>query len=91
MSSMDDDEIRTTVQRLSRSHPSGGRVIERAAILAAGTGAQEVIAWILEHEGVGESATAKHQSHGLHGTRLQSESAGAPTPQRFVLPPGALG
>jgi hypothetical protein len=90
---MEDDEIRTTVQRLSRSHPSGGRVIERAAILAAGTGAQEVIAWILEHEGVGEVSGAAAQNRGLHGTRLQDgrEPGSAPTPQRFVLPPGALG
>jgi len=33
---MDDLEINALVTRLSRPHPSGGVVIERAAILAAG-------------------------------------------------------
>lgn len=90
---MDDDEIRAVVKRLARPHPSGGRVIERAAILAAGTGAEQIIAWIAEHEGVPEAASAAPQSRGLHGTRMHDgrEPGGTPTPLRFVLPPGALG
>src|SRR5437763_17124997 len=40
---IDDEAIRVLVRRLSRAHPSGGRVIERAAILAAGTHHAEVV------------------------------------------------
>jgi len=53
---VDDDAIRTLVTRLSRPHPSGGDVIERAAILAAGSDADASVVWIGEHGGEPEMA-----------------------------------
>ena len=41
-----DDEIRALLSRLSRSHPSGGTVIERAAIVAEGADSAAVVTWI---------------------------------------------
>ena len=88
---MDDTEIRTVVTRLSRPHPSGGDVIERAAILASGGDFRAILAWIEEHEGVPEAVAAAAPTGGLHGSRM-SYGAGAPPgpPSRFVLPAGAL-
>ena len=43
---MDDDAIRSLLTRLGRAHPSGGTVIERAAILAEGADFDVVMAWI---------------------------------------------
>src|SRR3954454_12270880 len=80
------DVIRALVTRLSRSHPSGGRVIERAAILAAGADHTAVMSWIAAHAGQPEAAASPSPRHGLHGSR--SEPARAPL--RYVLPPGAL-
>ncbi len=89
---MDDTEIRTVVKRLSRPHPSGGDVIERAAILAAGGDFRAILAWIDAHDGVAEEAVALAPTGGLHGSRM-SYGAGAatPPPSRFVLPAGTLG
>jgi hypothetical protein len=47
--SVDDDAIRALVTRLARPHPSGGDVIERAAILAEGADLAAVMAWITAH------------------------------------------
>jgi len=89
--SMDDVAIRALVTRLSRSHRSGGKVIERAAILAAGSDSAAILAWIAEHDGEPEAAAPVVQSHGLHGGRFAGSGTGAPpTVQRYVLPPGAL-
>jgi hypothetical protein len=82
----DDDAIRTLVIRLSRAHPSGGRVIERAAILAAGADHTAAISWIAAHAGQPQSAASPSSQHGLHGSRSQPARA----PLRYVLPPGAL-
>src|SRR5947209_14760140 len=41
----DDEKTRIVVRRLSRRHPSGGEVIERAAIIAEAD-AVAIIAWI---------------------------------------------
>ena len=82
----DDDAIRALVIRLSRAHPSGGRVIERAAILAAGADHAAVMSWIASHAGQPEATASPSPRHGLHGSR--SEPARAPL--RYVLPPGAL-
>jgi hypothetical protein len=86
----DDEAIRVLVARLARPHRSGGDVIERAAILAAGGGSEAVLAWIAAHDGQPEMQSAARVT-GLHGARL-SDSAGAAssTPRRYVLPPGAL-
>ena len=87
---MDDDAIRALVTRLARPHSSGGKVIERAAILAEGGDFAAVMAWITDHAGTPEAVSAV-PTHGLHGSRVTNSSgAGAPTPLRFVLPPGAL-
>ncbi len=87
---MDDDAILALVTRLARPHRSGGQVIERAAILAAGPDSPEVIGWILAHAGEAEAAVSTAPKRGLHGARF-AEAAGAPrAPQRFVLPAGVL-
>ena len=88
---MDDDEIRTLLKRLGRVHPSGGTVVERAAVLAEGADFDAVMAWILAHGGEAEERVAKAPSTGLHGSRGQ-DGAGTEqrAPSRFVLPPGAL-
>ena len=89
---MDDDEIRALVTRLARAHPSGGTVIERAAIVASGGDADAVIAWIGAHGGEPEAAAGTTTRRGLHGSRLHDSGGAAPrTASRFVLPPGALG
>jgi hypothetical protein len=85
--SVDDDDIRVLVTRLARPHPSGGTVIERAAIMAEGTGSTDVLAWILAHGAVPEAAVERTSTRqGLHGV---SDSAVRST-SRFVLPAGAL-
>ena len=84
---MDDDAIRALVDRLSRAHPSGGDVIERAAILAEGTDVEAVVEWILAHDGRPEAKAAANAGRGLHSAR----SIHAPSPPaRYVLPAGAL-
>jgi hypothetical protein len=90
MTNMDDDAIRVLVTRLARPHPSGGEVIERAAILAEGPDSGEVIAWIIAHAGKPETR-ASSSGGGLHGSRLSSGGGvESETPLRFVLPAGAL-
>ena len=87
----DDDAIRALVVRLSRPHKSGGKVIERAAILAAGSDFEEIMDWITAHDGEPEAPpAAKASSGGLHGTRFEGGGAPDRAPLRFVLPPGAL-
>lgn len=84
-----DDEIRTIVTRLARPHRSGGRVIERAAILAEGADFDAVMAWIIAHGGTPEMAAPPKASRGLHAPR-QSAGTSDPVPLRFILPAGAL-
>jgi hypothetical protein len=92
---VDDLEITELVRSLSRPHPSGGTVIERAAILAAGPDFSEIMDWILAHSGEPETEVATAQRHGLHGARLGGGGGGgggeaSRKPLRFVLPPGTL-
>jgi hypothetical protein len=88
---MDDDAIRSLVTRLARPHPSGGTVIERAAIAAAGTDMEAVMTWIADHGGRPEAAVETSTRHGLHGSGLHSGGGSEPrVPSRFVLPAGAL-
>jgi hypothetical protein len=88
---MDDDAIRCLVTRLARPHPSGGAVIERAAILAAGTGASAVLTWITAHAGEPEELAPVTAGRGLHSPRLASNGGqDSRTPLRYVLPPGTL-
>ena len=81
-----DDATRAVVTRLARRHPSGGRVIERAAILAEGADCAAVVDWIIAHRGEPEAALPATQ-RGLHGSRLDGP-LGAETrpPARYVLP-----
>jgi enterochelin esterase-like enzyme len=88
---MDDVEINELVSRLSRPHPSGGVVIERAAILAAGADSPAVIDWILAHSGIPDTAVRVTQGQGLHGSRMNDDDRSTPQkPLRFVLPAGSL-
>jgi hypothetical protein len=87
-----DDEIRDLVKRLARPHPTGGDVVERAALLASGGDFAAVLTWIADHAGVPEEAAPEASRRGLHGPRLGLSDATRPrTPARFVLPAGALG
>ena len=87
---VDDETIRALVDRLGRRHPSGGRVIERAAILAEGADFTAVTEWITAHGGHAEAPADVAPRHGLYGARLDhSGEASTSTPLRFVLPPGA--
>jgi hypothetical protein len=86
-----DDEIRDLVSRLSRRHPSGGTVIERAAIVAEGADSGAVVAWILDHAGEPEAAAETSSTRGLHGPRASGPIGPTPrAPARYVLPAGAL-
>ena len=84
-----DDAIRSVVARLSRPHRSGGRVIERASLLAAGSDFGAVIAWIEAHGGQPEAPPVKRSEGGLHRSRLAAPAD--QTPLRFILPADALG
>ncbi len=86
-----DDEIRALLSRLSRRHPSGGTVIERAAIVAEGADSAAVVAWILDHAGEPEAAVGMSSGRGLHSPRVSGPIGAAPrAPARYVLPAGAL-
>jgi hypothetical protein len=88
---MEDDAIRAVVKRLGRTHPSGGTVIERAAILAEGSLSTDIIAWITAHDGTPETASPVAEAgRGLHAARTSARSASTGATLRFVLPPGAL-
>jgi hypothetical protein len=88
---MDDVEINALVSRLSRPHPSGGVVVERAAILAAGADFPAVMEWITAHAGTPETTVSAPRARGLHGSRVSGgEAVASGAPLRFVLPAGAL-
>ena len=88
---VDDDAIRSLLTRLARAHPSGGTVVERAAILAEGADFDAVIAWVRAHGGEPEATTAKASTSGLHGARVRDAGSAEPrVPSRFVLPAGVL-
>ncbi len=87
----EEDAIRTLVKRLSRPHPSGGRVIERAAIMAAGANSAAVLQWIAAHAGEPEELAALPTGRGLPAARLHDRGGlDGRAPLRYVLPPGAL-
>ena len=88
---MNELEITTLVERLSRPHPSGGVVIERAAILAAGADYPAIMDWIIAHSGTPETAAPASRGGGLHGSRMSDSNSAVPRqPTRFVLPAGTL-
>jgi hypothetical protein len=88
---MDDECVVALVRQLARPHASGGAVIERAAILAAGADSASVIAWIADHDGQPETSIGADSRRGLHGSRIENTGveAGRP-PLRYVLPAGTL-
>jgi hypothetical protein len=86
-----DDELRTLISDLARPHRSGGRVVERASLLASGADFGAAVAWIEAHGGTAELPSKKGRaSGGLHGARQDARDPSR-DPLRFVLPPGALG
>ena len=88
---MDEEAIRAVVTRLSRQHPSGGWVIERAAVVAEGADSSTILDWITSHDGKPEGQPAETSAGGLHRGRLDgSRSAIASTTRRYLLPPGIL-
>jgi hypothetical protein len=88
---IDDETIRKLLIRLSRQDRSGGRVIERAAILAEGADSESIFAWILAHDGQPEALGPDTVRGGLHGTRLNGRGVmNASPPRRSVLPPDVL-
>ena len=87
---MDDHEITALVRRLSRPHSSGGVVIERAAILAAGDDFPAVLEWIIAHSGTPDATVPTTRRTGLHGSRISDGTPPAGRAARFVLPAEAL-
>ena len=86
---VEETAIRELLTRLARPHPSGGKVIERAAILAEGREFAAIRDWIISHGGTPESPSGA--SHGLHGSRLNA-AGGTPSQSepRYLLPASAL-
>jgi hypothetical protein len=88
---MDDDAIRALLSRLARPHQSGGQVVERSALMAAGADLADVVEWITAHAGTPETAVASDSGLGLHGRRITDGGGGRTTmPNRYVLPAGEL-
>ncbi|MEA2265784.1 MAG: hypothetical protein QOE27_1367 [Solirubrobacteraceae bacterium] len=91
MRRVDDDAIRLLLKRLARAHPSGGTVVERAAVLAEGTGSDDVLAWMMAHGAQAEASAPVSGRHGLHGAdRYATGPNTSSAPSRYILPPGAL-
>ncbi|HEX6026664.1 MAG TPA: hypothetical protein VFZ00_31995 [Solirubrobacter sp.] len=84
--------VRAAVIRLSRPDGDGGAVVERAAILAEGTPAAAIEAWIIEHGGEAEVPPRAAPAPGLYGLRPDRPTiaAGERPPRRYVLPVTAL-
>jgi len=88
---VDDDAIRALVKRLARPDPSGGHVVERAAILAEGADSAAILDWITAHAGTPQAIASAAPRRGLHGSQVNAGGASAPRrPLRFVLPADAL-
>ena len=85
----DDAALGAIVARLARPHRSGGRVVERAALMAAGTDFSALVHWIEKHDGVPElpAAPTGAQSGGLFAREAPTQQQ----PLRFVLPATAFG
>jgi hypothetical protein len=87
---LDDAAIRALVTRLARPLPSGGEVIERAAILAEGTKSAAILVWIAEHDWEPEDAApAVAPRGGLGGLHGMREGTPDRAPRRYVLRAGA--
>ena len=91
MPDVDDDAIRLLLRRLARPHPSGGTVVERAAIVAEGSGSDAVLRWLAAHDAQAEATVATPARRGLHGTDLRAtDGSTSVVPSRYILPAGAL-
>ncbi len=84
---LDGDEIRTLIARLARPHRSGGFMVERAALMAAGTSFTAIVDWIEAHGGKAEAVPPAPPSRGLFAGR-GSEAPVQST--RWLLPADAL-
>jgi hypothetical protein len=89
-----DEDISTLVARLSRKHRSGGRVIERAAIMAEGGNSAAILSWLADNDWEPEAEKAPstdRDGFGLHGMRREAERgrAQAQAPRRYISPPPA--
>jgi hypothetical protein len=80
------DEVRRLVERLARRTPTGGHVVDRAALLAAGRDFAAAVAFI-EARGGEPQHQAAPRARGLHGVQA---AAGDGPVRRYLLPPGAL-
>src|SRR5688500_10401453 len=87
---MDDEHIVSLLRRLARPAPSGDRVIERAAMLAAGADFAAVVRWIEANGGRAEERVPAAPSGGLHATRTGGHGAESTVPRRFLIPAEAL-
>jgi hypothetical protein len=86
-----DGAVRAAVIRLCRPDGYGGAVIERAAIVAEGSRAAEIEAWILMHGGEPEAPVIAAARPGLYALRPDTEPlARSRPPHRYVLPAEAL-
>ena len=85
----DDDGVRAAVLRLSRPHPSGGRVIEHAAVMASGPDSAAIMRWVLDR-GEPEALPAQSAGRGLHGLHASSDVKDVRRPLRYVIAPGVL-
>lgn len=88
---MEDTAIQALLSSLSRQHPSGGKVVERSAVLAAGSDFPQVLAWISDHGGLAEMAAAPAAQGGLHGSQVRrGNTTSQRAPLRYVLGAGVL-
>ena len=87
---MDDDAIVTLLRRLARPAASGDRVIERAAVLAAGADFAAVVRWIETHGGRAEDRVPLAPRGGLHGAQSGGHGPESTVPRRFLIPATAL-
>lgn len=86
-----DEDISQLVARLSRKHRSGGRVIERAAIMAEGGNSVAILRWLEDNDWVPEAdapPSTDRDGFGLHGMRREAERgrAQAQAPRRYISP-----
>jgi hypothetical protein len=86
-----DEDISALVARLSRPNRGGGRVIERAAIMAEGSRSAAILDWLSVASWTPEAPvedTTYRGGSGLHGTRRESDrnDARAQTPRRYISP-----
>ena len=84
-----DSAIAARVRRLARPHASGGTVIERSVIIAEGSDSAAMLAWIDDHNGIGDSTAPAARMSGLHGAGASRAGGPAQPPRRFLRPPGA--